>query len=102
MRQKKALNVSVCTTQSVTNKSERAQIDAQASMGMGATNTLARVAASLGNAGLVSPEFQPAQDVSRGGVLLAIPALLSQGLLANVEEHFELSSGYYLNPTANN
>lgn len=64
-------------------------------MGMGATNTLDRLAASLGCLNGVPLTFQNCADVPDGGVLLALPALLSQGLLNNLEDHFKLPKGYY-------
>ena len=43
-------------------------------MGMGASNTEARIAASVGELeGPVAPDFQPALDVPNGGVLFALP-----------------------------
>lgn len=51
--------------------------------------------ASLGKAGPVEPEFQPAADVPNGGVLLALPALLANGLLRHTDKHFTLPKGYY-------
>jgi len=50
-------------------------------MGVGTNNLLERVGASLGNLNGVSPDFQPVVDVPYGGVLFALPALLSVGLL---------------------
>jgi hypothetical protein len=64
-------------------------------MGMGATNQLDRVAASLGLSGPVPIRFQPALDVPHGGVLLAVPALLACGLLRHTDKHFQLPQGYY-------
>ncbi len=64
-------------------------------MGMGATNELDRVAASLGLSGPAPIRFQPALDVPQGGVLLAVPALLACGLLRHTDRHFKLPSGYY-------
>jgi len=65
-------------------------------MGVGATWTLARVAASLGqvSAGTV-PVVTPALDVADGGMLWAVPSLLSVGLLAPALEIFAPVPGYY-------
>ena len=78
-----------------TSKSERSTQDSQAVMGMGATNTLGRVAASLGLLNRVPIRFEAARDVSHGGVLLAVPALLASGLLRHTDQHFRLPPGYY-------
>jgi len=64
-------------------------------MGMGATNSVERVAASTGQGGPVAIHFEPAQDVPHGGVLLALPALLVSGLLDQVKSYFQLPRGYY-------
>ena len=50
-------------------------------MGNAAARTLDRVAAALGQLTSTPIEFQVASDVPGGGVLLALPALLAQGLL---------------------
>jgi transposase len=77
------------------SKSARSAEDSSAAMGMGANNTLARLAASVGELEAVSPEFQPALDVPNGGVLFALPALLATGLLKYTERYFQLPKGYY-------
>ena len=65
-------------------------------MGMGAQNIEARLAASIGELQEpVAPDFQAVQDVPRGGVLFALPALLVTGLLKTSENFFKLSKGYY-------
>jgi hypothetical protein len=64
-------------------------------MGMGATNTLDRVAASIGAIGSVPITFTPCADVPSGGVLLALPVLLSLGLLRYTKEFFQWKAGYY-------
>jgi hypothetical protein len=68
-------------------------------MGMGATDTCGRVLASLGVAVAVKPEFEAAADVPNAGVLSALPALLSCGLLRGSDKHFVLPAGYYALPS---
>ena len=81
------------------SQSQRSTADSHAEMGMGATNQLDRVAASLGLAGPAPIRFQPALDVPHGGVLLAVPALLACGLLRHTDKHFQLPPGYYSLPS---
>ncbi len=64
-------------------------------MGMGATNTLERMAASVGQLNAVEPSFVSSMDVPNAGVLFALPALLVSGLLRHAEEYFQLPRGYY-------
>jgi len=68
-------------------------------MGRGATNTVARMAASLGVGEAVAVTFHAARDVPYGGVLLALPALLVSGLLRDVASYFQLPRGYYALPS---
>ena len=58
---------------------------------------MARLAVSVGLGGEegICPEFVPSLDVAGGGVLLALPALLSVGLLRHTDRHFSLPRGYY-------
>lgn len=67
-------------------------------MGMGATNSLERLATSIGDLNGVALQFKNCMDVPNAGVLLALPALLSQGLLRNIDTYFKLSKGYYTLP----
>ncbi|MEY2843696.1 MAG: hypothetical protein RI920_1733 [Pseudomonadota bacterium] len=64
-------------------------------MGYAATRTEERVAASIGQVGSATIEFEAGQDVSHGGVLLALPALLAVGLLGSSLEMYQLPRGYY-------
>jgi hypothetical protein len=64
-------------------------------MGRGATATLERLAASLGQLDEVTPRFEPALDLAKGGVLLALPALLVSGLLSHASQYFRLPAGFY-------
>ena len=79
----------------LSSKSERNVIDQKASIGMGATNVMERVAAMVGDISEVTIDFQGAFDVPNGGVLLSLPALLSMGLLQHTQKHFRLPNGYY-------
>jgi hypothetical protein len=83
------------TTVAPSSKSQRAEVDCAAPMGRGATATLDRLAASLGLLNEVMPAFAPALDIAKGGVLLALPALLVCGLLRHAGEYFRLPKGFY-------
>jgi Transposase protein len=85
----------VTPSSTLTSKSQRSTQDSQAEMGMGTTNLLDRVAASLGLLRQVSIRFEPSLDVTGGGVLLAVPALLACGLLRHTDKYFRLPPGYY-------
>ena len=62
---------------------------------MGATNTLDRVAAMMGEISEVALDFKASESVPNAGVLFALPALLSVGLLHHTEKHVQLPNGYY-------
>jgi hypothetical protein len=64
-------------------------------MGMGATHTLERVAASLGALAEAPVKFEPALDVANGGVLLSLPALSVNGLLKHCSAFSRLPAGFY-------
>src|SRR5881628_1457686 len=64
-------------------------------MGYGTTRSLERVAAAMGLLASAPIEFQIAYDVPQGGVLLALPALLAQGLLRYSPQMYQLPNGFY-------
>jgi len=64
-------------------------------MGRGATATMERLAASLGQLQEAAPRFASALDIAKGGVLLAVPALLVSGLLRHSAKYFHLPAGFY-------
>ena len=76
-------------------KSERSVQDSRAAMGMGCSRVLERVAAATGNLNEAPSVFEPSYDVPNGGVLCALPALLANGLLKNISNHFSLPKGFY-------
>ncbi len=74
-------------------KTERSVIDDQSGMGKACTNTVERVlAAKLGVTATTC--FSDQVDVNYAGVLLSLPALLSNGLLTHSQE-FKPDDGYY-------
>ena len=78
------------------NKSARTLEDASAAMGTACTRPLERVAAAVGLLEQGAPtRFEPGRDVSFGGVLCALPALVAGGLLSHLSECFETLKGYY-------
>jgi len=64
-------------------------------MGYGATRSLERVAAAMGELEAAPVIFQAARDIPGGGVLLALPALLAVGLLRHSAERYALPKGFY-------
>ena len=64
-------------------------------MGMGCTRVVERVLASLGKLSAAPSRFRSALDVVNGGVLWALPALLTNGLLRHTKAYFDLPNGYY-------
>lgn len=54
-----------------------------------------RVLAAVGKINQAPTSFQHCEDVSFGGVLLALPALLACGLLRHGSRYFTLPAGYY-------
>jgi len=59
------------------------------------TRSLERVAAAMGKLASAPTEFQTAYDVPQGGVLLALPALLAEGLLRYSPQMYHLPDGFY-------
>jgi hypothetical protein len=76
-------------------KSERSAIDSAATMGYATTRSDERVAASMGMLSSAPIRFEAARDVPQGGVLLALPSLLANGLLRHSRELYALPNGFY-------
>ena len=64
-------------------------------MGMGCVRVEERVMAAFGGLVQAPTRFEAGRDVSCGGVLWALPALLANGLLHRQAECFELPKGFY-------
>lgn len=64
-------------------------------MGVGCTRVIERVLTALGKLSEAPSRFTPALDVPNGGVLWALPALLSNGLLRHTKDYFALPKGFY-------
>jgi transposase len=77
------------------DKSQRSVDDASASMGTACTRPDERVLASFGMLDGASTRFEPCRDVSFGGVLCALPALVANGLFRHVDDCFKPLNGYY-------
>ncbi len=79
------------------SKSSRTVVDAEAaqSMGTACTRVDERVLASLGKCIGAPVQFELSLDVPNGGVLCALPALLENGLLNNVDQLLGKMNGYY-------
>jgi hypothetical protein len=69
--------------------------DEQAALGVATTRLDDRLLASLGKLQAAPVQFEAVQDVPKGGVLCALPALLVLGLLRHSQKHFKLPAGYY-------
>ncbi len=92
------LEAPICSdTPKASTKSERSQIDAQASQGMGTacTRTDERMLAAIGLAERVMARFERCDDVMYGGLLAGLPALCENGLLSGIGKYLELPRGFY-------
>ena len=64
-------------------------------MGYATTRTMERVLASFGMLAGAILQFVVADDVPQAGVLCALPALLSAGLLQHTRALYSLPAGFY-------
>ena len=75
---------------------QRAQEDQACERGVAVKRTLDRALAANGKLAEAAPEFEPTEAVAGAGVLLALPALLGQGLLDVTEGVFgRLRNGFF-------
>ena len=79
----------------ISDKSERTSVDATAEMGTACTRPEERVLAALGMLNGAPTRFESCHDVSFGGVLCALPALIQNGLLRHVDACLNGLTGYY-------
>lgn len=80
-------------------KSERTVEANQTALGMACSRETERVQAALGDLNGAAPAFTPQTDVAKAGVLVAIPALLANGLLKHSSDCFQLPKGFYSLPS---
>lgn len=93
-----APNAAVLTTSAPSDKSTRSGEDLAAGeeMGVACTRPIERVLAALGKLpGGASTQFESCRDVSYGGVLCALPALIENGLFRHLQTTFPTLTGYY-------
>ena len=62
-------------------------------MGYATTRSAERVAAAMGGLASAPIQFETACDVPKGGVLLALPALLAVGLLRHTAVLYQMPKG---------
>lgn len=75
---------------------QRTAEDAAAPLGVGTTRVMERVLAATGKLQQAEPWFEDSRSVSNAGALIALPALLSLGLLEVGEKVYgELRNGFY-------
>ena len=80
------------------DKSARSNADRAAGeqMGVACTRPVERVLAAMGKLpGGASTKFESCRDVSSGGVLCALPALIENGLFRHLKNVFPTLTGYY-------
>lgn len=79
------------------DKSSRSIKDYEAGegIGVGCTRSVERTLAAFGMLHIAESRFERCNDVSNGGVLAALPALVSNGLYYRIEECFGEFKGYY-------
>jgi len=84
-------------SEAAVTKSFRSVVDMEAAKGMGVACTRAgeRILESVGKCIGAAVQFQTCLDISKGGILCALPTLLLNGLLDNAEKLLGRLKGYY-------
>lgn len=83
------------TAEVASDKSSRSVTDATTEMGVACTRPDERVLAAMGVLQGASTRFENCRDVSFGGVLCALPALVANGLFDHLQKVFPSLGGYY-------
>ncbi len=88
---------SLSVASSCIDKSARSLIDYNAGEGIGVacTRPCERTLAAFGLLNIAESRFERCNDVTNGGVLTALPALISNGLYHEIDKCFTEFSGYY-------
>jgi hypothetical protein len=82
--------------QAASTPRERSDEDASCAGGVATKRELERALAPIGLLEEASPQFVPAESVAKAGVLVALPALLGQGLVEIGQQIYgSLKKGYY-------
>jgi len=77
------------------DQSDRSTADAAAEMGVACTRPEERALAAMGMLQGAPTRFENCRDVSFGGVLCALPALVANGLFEHLQKVFPALGGYY-------
>jgi hypothetical protein len=83
------------TADAASDKSTRSVTDASTEMGVACTRPEERVLAAMGVLQGAPTRFENCRDVSFGGVLCALPALVANGLFDHLKKVFPSVTGYY-------
>jgi len=78
-----------------TDRSQRSAEDAECEMGMACRRTVERTLSAVGGGASATTRFVASRGLAHGGVLFALPSLISCGLLRHLDEYFGDLSGYY-------
>lgn len=76
-------------------RTERQLADSATSLGMACTRTVERILSAVGIIRGTISKFERCLDVSFGGSLLGIPALVANGLTNGIRSIFSMKEGYY-------
>jgi hypothetical protein len=85
----------VAASASASRLSARSCTDSEAPLGYATTRVLDRMLAAGGVLSEAALEFAAADDVPQAGVLCALPALLTEGLLRHTRTFYALAPGFY-------
>ena len=76
-------------------QSERNVADQKTLLGQACSREAERMGAAIGIVSKVVPKFEAGVDMKAAGVLLAIPALMMNGLLSHIDKHLIQLKGFY-------